>query len=275
MASREPFLKWAGGKRWLVRQHAHLLPSFTGKYIEPFLGSGAVFFHLEPEVALLSDKNEELIATYRVVRDTPYALDRRLSELQELHSAKFYYKMRSDTPSTKIGRAARFIYLNRTCWNGLYRVNMKGQFNVPVGTKTAVEFPENALAGLSKSLKRVELVESDFETSIDRAEKGDFIFVDPPYTVSHNNNGFIKYNDVLFSWKDQIRLAKAVQRASDRGAFVFVSNANHDKLIKLYADFAFHYTLGRASILSGKTEGRRSTEEAAFLNYSPASTSPR
>lgn len=269
MANKEPFLKWAGGKRWLVSQHAHLFPLFKGRYIEPFLGSGAVFFHLAPKSALLSDKNGDLITTYRVVQDTPHALDKRLSEFHKLHSAKFYYKMRAGNPTKRIERAARFIYLNRTCWNGLYRVNMKGEFNVPVGSKNTVEFPENTLADLSALLKGVELEEVDFEVSIDKAKKGDFVFVDPPYTVSHNNNGFIKYNDVLFSWKDQIRLANAVQRASDRGAFVFVSNANHDKLIELYTDFTFHHTLSRASILSGKSEGRRSTEEAVFLNYSP------
>lgn len=267
MANKEPFLKWAGGKRWLIRQHGHLFPSFEGKYIEPFLGSGAVFFHLQPKIALLSDKNADLITTYKVVRDTPHALDKRLSELHNLHSSRFYYKTRSEYPSTKIERAARFIYLNRTCWNGLYRVNMKGAFNVPIGTKDQVQFPKNALADLAKLLKNVELVEADFEDSINKAEKGDFVFVDPPYTVSHNNNGFIKYNDVLFSWADQIRLAESVKRASTRGAFVFVSNANHDKLKELYIDFTFHHTLGRASRLSGKSEGRRTTEESAFLNY--------
>lgn len=267
MGNKEPFLKWAGGKRWLVQQHAHMFPSFTGRYVEPFLGSGAVFFNLGPSSAILSDRNGELIETYEVVRSTPHALDRQLSELHLLHSPAFFYEMRAEVPSTKIGRAARFIYLNRTCWNGLYRVNQKGEFNVPIGTKTLVEFPPDTLAQLSESLKNIELVHTDFEMTIDRAGRGDFLYVDPPYTVSHNNNGFVKYNDVLFSWEDQIRLAKAVRRASKRGAFVFVSNANHDELIKLYLGFSTHHTLSRSSILSGKPEGRRNTEEAAFLNY--------
>jgi DNA adenine methylase len=151
---------------------------------------------------------------------------------------------------------------------------MKGEFNVPIGTKTEVAFPEKFLADLSNILKGVELAEMDFETSIDQAEKGDFVFVDPPYTVSHNNNGFVKYNDVLFSWEDQIRLAKAVKRASSRGASVFVSNANHDTLIELYSGFMSHHTLARRSVLSGKAEGRRGTEEAAFLNYEPVCCAP-
>lgn len=269
MANNSPFLKWAGGKRWLVNKHADMFPAFTGNYIEPFLGSGAVFFHLQPKSAILSDKNEALIETYGVVRDFPHALDRRLSKIHLLHTTKYYYDTRAKVPSTKIDRGARFIYLNRTCWNGLYRVNQAGQFNVPVGTKSTVEFPKGALADISKILKSSELVDCDFETTIDRAVKGDFVFVDPPYTVSHNNNGFIKYNDVIFAWTDQIRLAKAVKRASKRGALVFVSNANHDALIHLYTDFSTHYTLSRASFLSGKREGRRSTDEAAFLNYTP------
>jgi DNA adenine methylase len=267
MASKEPFLKWAGGKRWLVKQHSHMFPLFTGRYIEPFLGSGAVYFYLRPAEALLSDKNGHLIETYKVVKAYPNALDRRLSELHALHSTEFYYHLRAKIPTQRIERAARFIYLNRVCWNGLYRVNMKGEFNVPIGSKTCVAFPKNAFAEFSAVLKNADLTEMDFEAVINVAKKDDFVFVDPPYTVSHNNNGFIKYNDVLFSWKDQIRLAKAVARASNRGALVFVSNANHDEILKLYRDFTTHYPLARASNLSGKLEGRRGTSEAAFVNY--------
>lgn len=266
--NKDPFLKWAGGKRWLVSQHSRLFPKFTGKYIEPFLGSGAVFFHLQPDEAFLSDKNGTLIETYEVVRDFPNALHGRLSMMHLLHSRSYYYRTRERVPSGKIDRAARFIYLNRTCWNGLFRVNMKGQFNVPIGTKTTVEFPENALADLSIALRKAKLSECDFEETINKAKKGDFVFIDPPYTVSHNNNGFIKYNDVLFSWEDQIRLADAVKRASGRGASVLVSNADHHEVVQLYDDFNFQ-KMHRASILSGKPEYRRGTSEAAFLNYDP------
>lgn len=252
-----------------MRNHAYLFPDFSGTYYEPFLGSGAVFFHLQPSLAVLSDKNEALIETYTVVRDYPHALDRRLSEFHRLHSAEFYYQVRSVVPSGKIDRAVRFIYLNRTCWNGLYRVNRRGLFNVPVGTKTQVEFPAGRLAELSAILKSVELVDCDFEITLGRAKKGDFVFVDPPYTVSHNNNGFIKYNDVLFSWEDQIRLAKSVRRAVEAGAYILVSNASHHALVDLYGDFMQSFTLERASILSATAKGRRWTEEAVFLNYAP------
>jgi DNA adenine methylase len=255
----------------LVSQHARLFPQFTGIYIEPFLGSGAVFFHLQPKEALLSDKNGQLIETYEVVRDFPDELHRRLSTMHVLHNSSYYYQTRQSVPLGKIDRAARFIYLNRTCWNGLFRVNMKGQFNVPIGTKTTVEFPENALSDLSLALKHATIYASDFEVTINRAIKDDFVFIDPPYTVSHNNNGFIKYNDVLFSWADQIRLAGAVKRASARGAYVFVSNADHNEIVGLYSDLNAH-TLNRASILSGKPEYRRVTSEAAFLNYLPSNS---
>jgi DNA adenine methylase len=267
MTNAEPFLKWAGGKRWLVRNHASLFPAYDGTYFEPFLGSASVFFHLNPRRASLSDSNHELVATYRAVRDCPHAIEKRLAELQKLHSKKFYYRMRASSPCTRVERAAKFIYLNRTCWNGLYRVNRKGIFNVPIGTKNAVEYPPGALIAASHALANTDIDTADFEGSIDKAKEGDFLFVDPPYTVSHNNNGFIKYNDVLFSWEDQVRLAKAVQRAVRRGALVLVSNANHDKLIELYKPFMAHRTLGRASVLSGKAVFRRRTEEAVFLNY--------
>lgn len=250
-----------------------MFPRYGGTYIEPFLGSGAVFFHFLPASAILSDCNEALIEAYSVVRDKPEALHKSLLKMHALHNPRFYYEVRATKPSTELARAARFIYLNRTCWNGLYRVNRKGEFNVPVGTKGTVGFPPNALSELSRILKDAELVNVDFEVTIDRSKKGDFIFVDPPYTVSHNNNGFIKYNDVLFMWEDQIRLANAVHRASKRGVFVFVSNANHKELVKLYTAFAMHHTIERSSILSGENKGRRRTEEAAFLNYNPPAKS--
>jgi DNA adenine methylase len=264
----EPFLKWPGGKRWLANQHASLFPRRFNRYFEPFLGSGAVFFHLKPVRAVLSDANEELVSTYFIVRDEPAKLDRRLQQYQKLHRAEFYYSVRAKCPTRPLERAARFIYLNRVCFNGLYRVNLRGEFNVPLGSKTEVRFPPHYLNRVSALLRSARILKSDFEAVIEDARGGDFLFVDPPYTVAHNNNGFIKYNQVLFSWDDQVRLASAVRRASERGVFIFVANADHRAVIDLYP--SFHYCrLNRASILSGKTEARRITSEAAFLNYDP------
>lgn len=260
----EPFLKWAGGKRWLVRRHLNLFPTSYNRYVEPFVGSGAVFFQLHPERAILADTNSELIGTYRAVRAHPRDVARMLKRYQQRHTAKFYYQMRGTTPLTAVERAARFIYLNRVCWNGLYRVNLKGQFNVPIGTKTEVSFPDGFLERTAKLLRRARLVHSDFERIIDGATRGDFVYVDPPYTVTHNNNGFLKYNEVLFTWADQIRLRDAVRRAMKRGAKVMVTNAAHKSVIDLYAGLAQVTSVRRNSVIAAKSTFRGSLDEVIF-----------
>lgn len=260
-----PFLKWAGGKRWLVNNYPEVFPDNYGRYIEPFLGSGAVYFHLQPKKALLSDLNGDLINAYRVVRDEWAALKAALSVLQERHSDDYFYVVRSWNPSNNIERAARFIYLNRTCWNGLYRVNRKGEFNVPRGTKNNVLLTSDDFELTSKKLKKCSLKVADFEASIDAALKGDFVFVDPPYTVKHNYNGFVKYNDNIFSWEDQVRLCEALIRADTRGVSIVMTNANHASVRGLYKGFRLK-PLHRQSVLSGLREGRGATEELLVTN---------
>ena len=203
----QPFLKWAGGKRWFVKNHDDLLPEKFNCYYEPFLGSGAVFFHLEPKEAVLSDANPHLIETYQAIKDDWRQVLHYLKKHQRHHDKDYYYEMRGRNCKTKHTRAAKFIYLNRTCWNGLYRENLKGVFNVPIGTKTAVVLDTDDFEEVSRILQNVDLKYCDFEKTIARAESGDFIFVDPPYTVAHNNNGFVKYNQNIFSWEDQVRLS--------------------------------------------------------------------
>lgn len=259
-----PFLKWAGGKRWLAGSTRLPIPETYERYIEPFLGGGAIFFHLRPERAILSDINDELIELYRVMRDTPLKLYQFLEEHQNLHSDTHYYQVRSQIPDNKIKRAARTLYLNRACWNGLYRVNLKGMFNVPKGTKNTIIFSNENFVEFSEILKKAEIISSDFEETIDKAEEGDFLFVDPPYTVKHNLNGFIKYNEKIFGWSDQIRLRDSLLRALHRGATVVVTNADHESVRELYKDFFDYRELDRASILSGKKEGRGRTTEALF-----------
>jgi len=134
----EPFLKWAGGKRWFAQGHHHLLPGNFNRYIEPFLGGGAIFFKLQPSRGVLADINGDLINVYRVIRDNWGDLIERLVDHQRKHSEEYYYKVRASACLDLIDQAAKFIYLNRTCWNGLYRVNLKGEFNVPKGTKSSV-----------------------------------------------------------------------------------------------------------------------------------------
>ena len=260
----EPFLKWAGGKRWLVRRHSNLFPTNYNRYVEPFVGSGAVFFQLQPKRSILADTNSELIDTYRAVRAYPCDIAKTLKRYHGRHSATFYYNMRLATPLTVVERAARFIYLNRVCWNGLYRVNLKGQFNVPIGTKTEVRFPDGFLEHRARLLRRARLVHSDFERIIDGATRGDFVYVDPPYTITHNNNGFLKYNEVLFTWADQIRLADAVRRAKKRGAKLMVTNAAHKSVIDLYAGFAHVTSVRRNSVIAADSAFRGRLEEVIF-----------
>jgi DNA adenine methylase len=265
----DTFLKWAGGKRWLLTKSEELLPDMkkTSRYLEPFLGGGSMFFHLEPKTALLSDLNEDLINAYIIMRDNWHDLFEILKRYHKQHSQDFYYRIRSSKPRTSVNKAARFVYLNRTCWNGLYRVNKKGEFNVPIGTKTSVILNNDNFKQLSNLLKRATLDTCDFEATINKAEENDFIFIDPPYTVKHNLNGFVKYNETIFSWQDQIRLKNSVTKAISRGAKVLVTNANHKSIEELYMDCGKIYLLNRASVIAGNSEARGMYSELAITNW--------
>jgi DNA adenine methylase len=257
-----PFLKWPGGKRWLVANYGSLLPTEYNVYIEPFLGGGSVYFHLQPERAILGDLNEELITTYRAVRDDWAVVEALLSQHQALHSKRHYYEVRRSKAADSCEAAARFIYLNRTCFNGIYRVNRHGRFNVPKGTKNTVVLDTDDLRSTASLLKTAKLTRADFEELIDLAVQDDFVFADPPYTVTHSSNGFIKYNEKLFSWADQIRLADSVARALARGARIVVTNANHPAVGKLYKERCFCVrAVSRFSSVSGDPEGRDQFEE--------------
>lgn len=192
-----PFLRWPGGKRWFVEDHAHVLPQNFKRYIEPFLGSGSVFFHLRPQNALLGDTNEELIASYRGLRRGWKKTQALLHTHQEKHGRRHYYSVREQQPRCSIERAARVIYLNRACFNGIYRVNRQGKFNVPKGTRDSIVFDTDDFEGAARLLRRAEIRVADFEELVDDAKRNDLVFADPPYTVRHNLNGFIKYNEKL------------------------------------------------------------------------------
>lgn len=262
-----PFLKWAGGKRWLASAYADLLPENYGHYYEVFLGSGAVFFSMRPQQATLSDLNEELIECYSVLRDEWQNVIERLHYHQRHHSKDYYYEVRSSKPKLLANRAARFIYLNRTCWNGLYRVNLRGEFNVPVGTKTNVLLEADNFEDLSTLLKKTELLAADFEDVINRARSGDFIFADPPYTVRHNFNGFVKYNEKIFRWEDQIRLRDCLVRASSRGCLVLLTNANHPSIVDLYENDFELISLSRSSVIAADSKNRGMYEELVIGNF--------
>jgi len=257
----EPFLKWAGGKRWLVQRHADLIPTDFRRYVEPFLGSGAVFFYLRPKEAVLSDTNDELINTYRALKEDWQRVYRTLQVHHRQHSKVYYYRIRQSSPRNDYVKAARFIYLNRTCWNGLYRVNLEGRFNVPKGTKSSVIFDTDDFEAISSCLTNVELKVEDFEASIDRATAGDLLFVDPPYTAKHRTNGFIKYNETLFHWNDQLRLHDALEAAQKRGVKIVLTNTPHASIRQLYESSFEVLTVERSSVIAAAPKHRRRLEE--------------
>ncbi len=257
----KPFLKWAGGKRWLFKCGQFSLPPISGRYIEPFLGGGAVFFEVQPQRAILSDANTRLIELYGVIRDEQETFEIQLKSHAKAHCREYYYELRDKHFEEPIARAAQFLYLNRTCWNGLYRENLKGQFNVPIGTRQTVMSDTDDFQAWSNALKGIRLECRDFEAAIDEAIEGDFVFVDPPYTVRHNMNGFVKYNQDIFAWKDQVRLHDALRRSADRGVSFALTNANHESIRDLYAGFGRHRRLDRYSVIAGQSVHRSLSSE--------------
>lgn len=257
----QPFLKWAGGKRWLLSNENVKFPSSYNRYVEAFAGSASLFFTLSPKKGILSDKNSWLIDTYKAVKDDWKKVLSRLKVHAERHNLEYYYFIRNQESKNIYTQAAKFIYLNRTCWNGLFRVNLKGEFNVPKGTKDNVILESDDFELVSKKLKNIKLYDYDFEKVINMSREDDFIFVDPPYTVRHDNNGFVKYNKRLFSWDDQERLYESLVRAVSKGAKVMATNAHHSSIRKLYKDRFKIVTLHRHSTISGKNIARSKCKE--------------
>jgi DNA adenine methylase len=248
--------------------YGYLFPGEFNRYLEPFLGGGAVFFSLRPSRAILSDSNERLTECYRELRDNPGALAKLMEGHQQRHSNDYYYSTRGRTLRTPITRAAQFLYLNRTCWNGLYRVNRNGQFNVPKGTKTTVIFEDKSFSTYAATLKNAKIRCCDYEETIERANVGDFLFVDPPYTAKHNYNGFLKYNETIFSWSDQIRLRAALGIAASKGAKILLCNAHHESVSDLFGDLGSAHILTRKSVIAGEPLYRAEvTEIAIAINY--------
>ncbi|ENW05265.1 DNA adenine methylase [Acinetobacter beijerinckii] len=263
-----PLLKWAGGKRWFAKKHLSLLPEKYNTYIEPFFGSGATFFKLKPEKAIINDINSKLMNVYNSIKLNPIEVEALLKIHHSNHSKDYYYYIRDLEPDDYLEQAAQFLYLNRTCFNGIYRVNLKGKFNVPIGTKTEVLLENDDFIKVSECLLNVEIMNQDFEKIIDMADKGDLLFIDPPYTVRHNNNGFIKYNENLFSWEDQVRLHESLKRAHNREVKILCTNANHQSIHDLYEEDYFNKNIvSRYSSISGKKSSRNQYEEVVIRNY--------
>ncbi|QNA46748.1 Dam family site-specific DNA-(adenine-N6)-methyltransferase [Lacibacter sediminis] len=263
-----PFLKWPGGKRWFVNNYCNLLPSSYNTYIEPFLGSGAVYFYLKPNKAILSDLNPDVIAVYGSIKTDFKFIKRSLQYHQRKHNEDYYYQVRKKKTISECQQGSKMLYLNRTCFNGIYRVNQNGEFNVPIGSKQAVLLDTDNFESISKLLQSADIFKSDFEVVIDKAKSGDFVFADPPYTVRHNLNGFIKYNEQLFSWEDQERLAAALLRAKNRGVKIVLTNANHSSIKELYEGLGFHLqVVSRYSSIAANGANRKQFEELVILSH--------
>jgi DNA adenine methylase len=261
-----PAIKWAGGKQWLAPAARQLAPAnWGGTYFEPFLGGGSYFFALGPSRALLSDTNSELIATYQALQNDP---DLVIEELDSYpNGSKFFYYLRDARPRSAHTLAARFLYLNRTCWNGLYRVNRKGKFNTPFGNYSDPTIcDEERIGEAGDSLANAVLRVGDFESMLRLSERGDFAYCDPPYITGHKNNGFHKYNASLFAWADQERLAKVAITLKNRGVHVLISNANHRSVVQLYRGFLY-YRLTRPSLIAADRSNRGTVSEALFSSY--------
>lgn len=269
LVAAQPFLRWAGGKRWLVPTIRQLLPKSVNHYVEPFLGSGAVFFGIAPTSAWLSDRNRELIETYWAVRDEP---DRVIELLSHKSLTKERFGIEAGrVPSSRPARAARFIFLNRTAWNGLYRVNRKGRFNVPFGApRSSTSGTQVAIRRASSALNGIRVGWMDFAAAISRAGKRDLVFADPPYTVTHGDNGFRSYNSRIFSWADQERLRKELAGLVERGGDFLLSNADHQSVIQLYHGYSI-YRITRTSVIAADPTCRRPVTELVITNLRPVS----
>lgn len=264
--SVRPFVKWPGGKQWLAGAAPHLVPDkWKGRYYEPFVGGAAFFFALEPARATLSDRNLELMTTYRAIRSDAEAVIRRLKNYP--YDETFYYQIRDARPRSSVVVAARLLYLNRTCWNGLYRVNRKGRFNTPFGRFTNPTICDaERLRTSAKLLRRTRLKHGDFDDVVGDAVRGDLVYFDPPYITGHQHNGFLKYNAPLFSWADQQRLARVAKKLADRGVHVLISNADHSTVWSLYPGFN-SYRVRRQSLIAGPVESRGLVTEILLSSY--------
>jgi len=272
----QPFLKWAGGKSQLLNHLIEHVPVDFNKYIEPFLGGGALFFELNPDSAVISDANEELINTYQVVKTEVENLIDRLSNFD--YSEDHYYAVRALDISrlNSVERAARFIFLNKTCFNGLYRVNKKGQFNVPFGKAKNPNFcPENKLRVCSLALQNTVIECGDYKDILTKyAEEKDFIYVDPPYHPVSIYSDFKRYTKDYFYPEDQIALRDMLMTLKERGCYILASNSYCDFICELYKGFAIKKVEARRYInCIGSKRG--SVNEVIIVGNVPLTPSKR
>jgi DNA adenine methylase len=270
VAKVRPFLRWAGGKRQLRRVLLEFLPSDIDSrtYREPFLGGGSLFFALQPEAAVLSDANEHLIRCYEFVRDQPSRVARYLQFHALRNSESYYYKVRDEynVSHFSAAQAARFIYLNKTCFNGIFRVNTKGQFNVPYGWKESPAIPnKKELATVAVTLKNASLQASSFEKALKDSSRGDFIYLDPPYPPLNGTAYFTHYTSDRFSEQDQRRLATCIHGLDRSGCLFMISNADTPLIRRLYGKYQL-VSLPVTRYLTCKSV-RHKVKELVITNY--------
>lgn len=268
------FVKWAGGKKQLIEQFKPFFPKEIKRYFEPFVGGGAIAFYLlkthqEIEKIYLSDINEELITTYYIIKNNLEGLITLLKEYKKKHSKEFYYKIRSQDVKTlnKIQIATRFIYLNKTCFNGLYRVNSKGGFNVPIGSyKNPLICPEEDLREISKLLRKDDTKVGQFYAVLKEAKKGDFIYFDPPYYPINKTSSFTTYTKEQFLDKEQKHLAEVFKELDKRGCKVMLSNNDVAFVRELYKGFHLDIVKAKRMINCDATK-RGKINEVVVTNY--------
>ena len=263
------FLKWAGGKLQLIEQFENLFPPDFCNYYEPFIGSGAVFFYLKskskPKKAVVRDKPSELIEV--------------LLNHRKRHSKQYYYEVR-DLESERldsVSRAARMIYLNKTCFNGLYRVNSKGEFNVPFGDyKNPSIFNRNTLYRASQMLQDAALRVMTFDKVLDFAGKDDFVYFDPPYIPLSKTSSFTRYSKSEFSIKEQNQLSEVFRALDSMGCFVMLSNSDHSLIRELYRDYDKNIVVVRAKRKINSVGSKRGAiNELVVTNYLTAKAEPQ
>lgn len=268
-----PFLKWAGGKRQLLPELLRYVPESYGRYYEPFIGGGALLLTLQPAQAVVSDRNPELINCYQVVKDSVGDL---IEHLQQHRNEKtYFYTIRgwdreaAFADKTRVQRAARIIFLNKTCYNGLFRVNSKGQFNAPFGRyKNPTIADAEGLRNVSRYLNRanVTILQADFATSVADANYGDFVYFDPPYDPVSTTASFTGYSRNGFDRTEQQRLKTVVDELTRRECKVLLSNASTDFIQDLYQDY--HCVCVKATrAINSKATKRGKVDEILVMNY--------
>lgn len=268
MPTIEPFVRWAGGKKWLIPYMQNIVGDLhIEHYHEPFLGGGAIYFSMEhTKRSYLSDANSQLINVYTQVKDNPEELIEFFTRIPNTEDD--YYRIRAEiTEDNTVENAARFLYLNQTSYNGLYRVNREGRYNVPYGFRTNWAYDSERIRAASSRLQNARISAGDFEVNKHRIKENDLVFLDPPYTVSHNNNGFIAYNQKLFSIEDQRRLKSFIEYIKAKGAFYILTNAAHETIREIFLTQGDRIIeLQRNSLIGGRNALRVAISEYIFTN---------